>query len=263
MGQTRILFTDSDLIRHMADLFNAMPYGGWIVVGFTLIGLSVWGYRRLHPQHRPNVKRVYALIILGLEIVRLIYYRDMGQFSPGILPLHLCSLTVFLIVIYAFTSSKLVKESLYAMGLATSVLGFIYADSLLRDGLNFVSIQSFISHGLMVGFIFMTVFAKEITPELKRLPGVFGLYLILAAGVYVFNKTYHTHFWFLNGSIGMFPLTVIESVFGNPGYIFIVMGLIVLAWGLLYLPLLIQHFTKKTKRSNHASIDPNPNVVED
>ena len=73
MGKERILFNDYDLIRHLAELFNAVPYGGWIVVGLTLIGGSVWGYRRLNLKHRPTLKRVYTLIILSLEIVRLIY----------------------------------------------------------------------------------------------------------------------------------------------------------------------------------------------
>lgn len=256
MGHERILFNDSDLIRQLAAFLSAIPYGGWLMVGFSLVGLSVWGYRQLNLKHRGAFKRGYALILLGLEIVRLIYYRDMGQFSPGILPLHLCSLTVFLIFIYAFTNNRLVKESLYAMGLVSSVFGFIYADSLLRDGLNFVSIQSFISHGFMVGFIFMTVLAKEISPELKRLPGVFVLYLVLAAGIYDFNKTYTTHFWFLNGSIGMFPLNRIESVFGNPGYIFFVMGVIVFVWGLLYLPVIIPFFTKENQRTPDPITDP-------
>lgn len=206
---------------------------GAIVVFIVLLSIF---YTRLRPYQKKQFKKSFALFIIFFELLRQIIYLVLGRYELGLLPLHLCGLTEVLILFHAFTKNKVVKESLYAMGLIGALMALLFADWLVYPVLHFQSIHSFVMHGLLMGYIVMLIWSQELKPNEKLLPQVFILFFLICFGLYYFNKQYDTNFFFLNYPSPGSPLVIFEQWVGNPGYIGLTVVLLFVVWFILYLP---------------------------
>lgn len=205
-----------------------------VIVVFIIL-LSIF-YTRLKPYQKRQFKRSYALFIIFFELLRQITYLVLGRYELGLLPLHLCGLTELLILLHAFTKNKVIKESLYAMGLIGALMALLFADWLVYPVIHFQSIHSFVMHGLLLGYIVMLIWSQELKPNEKLLPQVFILFFLICFGLYYFNKQYGTNFFFLNYPSPGSPLVIFEQWVGNPGYIGLTVILLFIVWIIMYLP---------------------------
>lgn len=206
---------------------------GAIVVFIVLLSIF---YTRLRPYQKKQFKKSFALFIIFFELLRQIIYLVLGRYELGLLPLHLCGLTEVLILFHAFTKNKVIKESLYAMGLIGALMALLFADWLVYPILHFQSIHSFVMHGLLLGYIVMLIWSQELKPNEKLLPQVFIFFFLICFGLYYFNKQYGTNFFFLNYPSPGSPLVIFEQWVGNPGYIGLTVLLLLIVWFILYLP---------------------------
>jgi hypothetical integral membrane protein (TIGR02206 family) len=205
-----------------------------IIVVFIIL-LSIF-YTRLKPYQKRQFKKSYALFIIFFELLRQITYLVLGRYELGLLPLHLCGLTELLILLHAFTKNKVIKESLYAMGLIGALMALLFADWLGYPVVHFQSIHSFVTHGLLLGYVVMLLWSQELKPNEKLLPQVFILFFLICFGLYYFNKQYGTNFFFLNYPSPGSPLVIFEEWVGNPGYIGLTVILLLIVWFIMYLP---------------------------
>ena len=222
-----------------------------MVVGMVLISLY---YRSLREPQRDRFKKGMAWFILGLEIVRQVIYLVMGRYRVEYLPFHLCGITEFTIFIYAYTKNKTARESLYALGIIGALMALAFADWLHLPLFNFQSIQSFLIHGALIAFILMLLVAGEIKPEVKRLPKVFMVHLVIFIATFFFNKAFDTNFFFLNYPSPGSPLVLFEEIAGNPGYNLLTFGLLLVIWVILYLPWMIFNREKKNYKYNYKEV---------
>jgi len=205
-----------------------------VIVVFIIL-LSIF-YTRLKPYQKRHFKKSYALFIIFFELLRQITYLVLGRYELGLLPLHLCGLTELLILLHAFTKNKVIKESLYAMGLIGALMALLFADWLGYPVVHFQSIHSFVTHGLLLGYVVMLLWSQELKPNEKLLPQVFILFFLICFGLYYFNKQYGTNFFFLNYPSPGSPLVIFEEWVGNPGYIGLTVVLLLIVWLIMYLP---------------------------
>ena len=208
----------------------------WLGAIFVFIILLSIFYSRLKPYQKKQFKKTYALFILFFELLRQIIYLVLNRYELGLLPLHLCGLTELLIFFHAFSKNKIIKESLYAMGLIGALMALLFADWLVYPVLHFQSIHSFVMHGLLLGYIIMLLWSQELKPNEKLLPQVFILFFLICFGLYYFNKQYGTNFFFLNYPSPGSPLVLFEQWVGNPGYIGLTVVLLLVVWFIMYLP---------------------------
>lgn len=205
----------------------------FIVLFIILLSLF---YKRLKPFQKRQFKKSYALFIVFFELLRQIIYLMLGRYELSLLPLHLCGITEVLILFHAYSKNKVVKESLYAMGLLGALMALAFADWLIYPVWHFQSIHSFVMHGLLLGYVLMLLWSQELKPNEKLLPQVFMLFFLICFGLYYFNKQYGTNFFFLNYPSPGSPLVMFEQWVGNPGYIGLTLILLFVVWFILYLP---------------------------
>ncbi len=226
----------SDIPEHLRLSLYGRTHLLWLgAIAIFIVLLSIF-YTRLKPYQRKQFKKTYALFILFFELLRQIIYLVLGRYELGLLPLHLCGLTEFLIFFHAFTKNKIIKESLYAMGIIGALMALLFADWLIYPLWHFQSIHSFVMHGLLLGYIIMLLWSQELRPNYKLLPQVFILFFLICFGLFYFNKQYGTNFFFLNYPSPGSPLVMFEEWVGNPGYIGLTVVLLLIVWFIMYLP---------------------------
>lgn len=193
-------------------------------------------YKALKPRQRSKFKKQLAWFIILFELLRQIIYIQLGRYEWGLLPLHLCGITEFTIFIYAYTNNKYVKESLYSLGIVGALMALLFADWLIYPVLHFQSIHSFVQHGALFTFVLMLLVSGELRPNARHLPVVFMGLVLMVIPIYFLNHVLNTNFFFVNYPSPGSPLVLFEQIAGNPGYIALTIGLLLVVWIVMYLP---------------------------
>ena len=193
----------------------------WLFAGGSGLVLGCFAYRKALPERRPGLRQLTAGLALALELWR-----------AG-LPLHLCSLSIYLCFFHALTGRPGLGQFLYAFTLPGAAFALLFPDWAGQPLFGFVTVSSFLLHFLLVLYPLMQVAAGELRPELRRLPGCIGRMLLLALPVYGLNKLWNTNYMFLNLPPAGSPLALFAFL-GNPGYLLGYLPLALGVWALLY-----------------------------
>ena len=179
-------------------------------------------------------KKITALSLIILIILRVIYVCAVGANVVYDLPLHLCSIAGFVCFIYEFTYDRmnrfikdLLSQVLYALCLPGAVLAIIFSDGTAYPVIHFITIQSNLFHALIVMYVLLRLIDKDVVPSVRKAPLNF-LFLIFTAGpVYLFDRHFRANYMFLlNPSKGS-PLESIYTSHGYAAYL-LVYGLLVI-----------------------------------
>ena len=73
-------------------------------------------------------------------------------------------------------------------------------------------------------------------PSMRLLPRCFGILAALSAAVYVFDRAFQANYLFLISPAPGSPLEWFAALLGRPGYVLGYVPMLVLVWGILYLP---------------------------
>jgi len=212
----------------------------WAVTTVIFIVLTVFVFRRQSEKTRNRVLLVLAIFIVSIELIDWIWYIIIGHYSlRNNLPLHLCSISVFLEAAAIFASrNKLLKEFTYALSMPAAFM------ALLTPGwtypfISFQYLRSAMSHSLLILIPVLLVWGSGFRPDYRRLPRCFLLLMCfvgMAAGA---NALFDSNYMFLSYVPGDTTLQVFERWFGHPGYIFVEVVLLMIIWIILYTPWII------------------------
>ncbi len=203
--------------------------GFWILL-CLLLGA---GYGRWDERTRRRCRRVLAVLLILDELFKDVSTLVTGRFRPDFLPLHLCSINIFLIVADAVRPVDSLREILYAVCLPGAFFALLFPGWAYLPLQNALCIHSFTVHILLFLYPFLLLrggFRPQFRRFLRRLP----FCLPVVAGVYVFNKIFGTNFMFLNFAGTGNPLSLFERFLGNPGYLAGIPILCALSWAVLY-----------------------------
>lgn len=192
----------------------------WLVfIGFVCL----WGGKWFCMQ--PHDKQILAKKILGTLLPCMELYRDIvlfltGHFDRGFLPVHLCSMALWIALFYAYTESELLGVLYLLLCVPGGLSALFFPDWNMYPFLNYMHLHAFFSHGAIVLFGVFIFFSDEIelTPYKIWIPIAFCL--TVGPVVYWLNCRLGTNFWFINTpSLGS-PLEIIYGFTGNKWYIF-------------------------------------------
>lgn len=189
-----------------------------------------------------------SLLLPLLEIVQMIWYKSIGQFSFGYtLPLHLCSLMSVLLPLMAFTKNALLKEYSYAIGLASALMAIITPDVYFYPSFSFIYLQSMLVHGIICFIPIFLIFGMGFRPNIRNLPKVIGMLIGLSILITPVNYITDGNYFFLRFPAIGSPMEIFADLVGSPWYLIPTLLLGCVLWVMLYIPFVAMTLITKLK----------------
>ena len=217
------------------SLFGTYHIGWLIFIIITVVLVSKY-FKKSDVKNRKVIQKSIAWFILLFEIFKDIYLIIGDEFSVKYLPFELCSLAIFAIFYHAYTDSNIIGEMLYNIFLPGAIAALLFCNWTYRPIFGFMCSFSFIFHLSLVTYSVMVLYAGIVKPNKNRILNSVLFLAIAGLIIYPLNKMWDTNFMFLNAPSPGSPLVPLESIFGNPGYIFGLACIIILLWVVIYLP---------------------------
>ena len=205
----------------------------WLAFFAALSVILILKYRKWDDKKRHKCLVVITCLLLADELMKYIATAGTGRFELGYLPLHACSINLFVASWYTFKPSDIVAEALYAECLPGAIMALLFPSWAKLPPLNIMHIHSFTVH-ILLALYPMLLLAGGFKPNFKRLTKALPAFAVVAAAGFCFKKVFGTNFMFLNGGGSGNPLAWAEVYLGNPGYMLIIPVLLAIIWGIMY-----------------------------
>ena len=225
----------------------------WLTMSFILILVTVLIYKRQKTLVRQRIQKTLVILIAFLDVSRWVWAACIGHYSiVEMLPLHLCSLSVWLEMAAVFTGKPMLKEFGYALGMPGALFSILTPDWGAYPFLSYQYLQASLGHTLLVMVPIIWVWGDGFRPDFRRLPKLFGALVMFAIPVALIDLLLGSNYLFLCEAPKDTPLELFENWFGNPGYLFPVIILILIVWLILYLPWIIKARLHKPDEPGNA-----------
>ena len=174
-------------------------------------------------------------MLLADEAVLVIAMLATGQWNWSYLPLHLCSIHIFLCTACTMTGKDWCKEELYALCTPGAAIALLCPGWLGTKAWSLINLHSVTLHGLLVLYPVLLV-AGGFRPQVRRLPAVLAFLFGSALPIYFLNKVLYTNFYFLNGPTSSPVTALFTQWFGEQWYLLGFLPAVALVLAGMYLP---------------------------
>lgn len=215
-------------------------YGAFCVAGIAAL---CFAYKRADGARRRLLRRSVGAGTAGLELLRALLLMAAGQYGLGHLPLHLCTMAAYILLLHSLRGGRITGQFLYAFCMPGALTAILLPDWHYYPALHFMSFCGFVLHMLIAGYVLMLFAGGDLIPEPRALPACLRTMLTLALPVYVFDRLTGTNYMFLNWPPEGTPLTYFAAL-GRPGYLLGFLPMIAAVWVLLYGPLFLRQNRK-------------------
>lgn len=222
----------------------------------VIILLLVLSRKKFNTKNKENLRDTMAAILILNEITWHLWNFFYDTWSiQKMLPLHVCSVLVWLSALMLINKSYRIYEFAYLLGIGGALQALLTPDLGIYGFPHYRFYQTFISHGLIViAALYMTI-AEEMRPTWKSLIRVFAFTNLYMVAVYGINTLIHSNYLYVNGK----PPTasVLDLLPDWPIYLLYVEGLGLVTIFVLYLPFLIKDSVEayKIRKANTERID--------
>ncbi len=194
------------------------------------------GYARADEKRRARMRKAFAVLLLMDEAFKQIGLQIGGNFDASYLPLHLCSINIFLIALHAWRPSEALDNFLYYICIPAATAALLFPTWTSLPAMNFMFLHSTSVHILLAVYPMMLFAAGDIRPSAKRIGKSLLLLLVMAVPIYAVNCLLNTNFMFLMYAPDGNPLAWFRDRFGSHWIGFPV--LLAAVGGVMYLPVL-------------------------
>ena len=195
------------------------PFGpchlAWLAA-FVLF--ATWGslfYRKQNAHGRTVMRRVLAAAIVADELLKMTVLFIGGNYSADYLPLHLCSINIFLIAWHAVRPNRTLDNFLYVVCIPGAISALLTPNWSSLPLSNLMHIHSFTVHILLASYPIILLAGKDIRPDPRQLPKCLALLGVLALVALGANLLFDTNFMFFMEAPAGTPLAWFEQVCGN------------------------------------------------
>lgn len=212
-------------LSHLLELAVAVLF----VIAVTTL------YKKADEKARKRLSFAFVVAVLLDELFKHVGLLAYGNWLPDYLPLHLCSVNIFMIVIFHYTKNQLVGNFLWSLCIPGALLALVFPNWKMLPVLNFMHLHSTSIHVLLLAYPIMMIYAGEIKRDYRLIPKILVLLILVTIPGLLVNLGYDTNFMFLNRPAEGSPLELFEQWFGSHLWGFVVLLPVVLA--LMYMPI--------------------------
>ncbi len=179
---------------------------------------------RLEAPGRNKVLKTIPVLMLFMEIFKDGFLLRVHRFSLGFLPLHVCSIGIFVFLVREYAHSRRVKdfcgELSYVLIMPASFAACVFPDwTVYYPAWNFMNLYSYLWHGLLLLYPLLLRMTGEIKPSIRHIWRPVLFLLVVTPAIYFFDKRFQCNYFFVNTAPAGTPLEWIASVWGGPGYL--------------------------------------------
>ena len=187
----------------------------WLAVFFLFVVGSSLFYRKLNESGRRTMRLVLACAILADELLKMTVLLLGGNYLARYLPLHLCSVNIFLIAWHAAKPNQMLDNFLYTVCMPGALFPLLTPTWHTLPPTSLMHIHSFTVHILLATYPIVLLVGGDIRPNLRQLPKSLGLLAVLTFAAYGANLLFDTNFMFLMEAPEGTPLVWFEQMFGS------------------------------------------------
>ena len=228
-------------------LFGTVHLVELAVSALFILGMAVW-YRRAGARTRRRILVGVTAALLADEAALLLGMALTGQWNWSYLPLHLCSINVFVCLYNTLTDQNWCKEELYALCIPGAALALLCPSWLdVPSWWTLINLHSISIHALLVLYPVLLV-VRGYRPSARRAPQVLAFLFGSALPIYFLNKPLNTNFYFLNNPYGNVITSAFTRLLGEKYYILGFLPAIAVALCLMYLPWVVADARHKKRK---------------
>lgn len=166
-----------------------------LYIGFAALSCKL--YKAADEKKRAQLRGLFAVLLLADEAFKQIGLQIGGNFNWDYLPLHLCSINIFLIALYAWKPSRLLDNFLYFICIPAATAALLFPTWTSLPAANFMFWHSTSVHILLAAYPIMLFSGGDIRPSVRYMGKCFLLLLAMAVPIYCVNLLLDTNFMFL------------------------------------------------------------------
>ena len=198
----------------------------FILLTLTVVGIIVALHFTAH-KNKSEVKEIIkkcTLVLWVLEIIKIIFNLATGNAkNPNTyVPLYFCSLVLYAGLLSSFADGILKKVGDLFLATGGVVAGLVFIISPLTSLTNyplfhFISVQSFVLHGIMIYIGLLINKTKYIEYDFKDMKYYFNFIVLFGVVALIVNKFLGTNLMFVSNN---YPGTFIEIIYKMMGRFF-------------------------------------------
>ena len=194
------------------------------VITILIVLVLTYGLLKLSNRKKILIMKFIPVVMLFMEIFKDAFLISVHRFSVAYLPLHVCSIGIFIFLLREYLSWKWAKtlfgELAYVLIMPGSIAALLFPDwTIDYPVLNFMNLYSYAWHGALVLYPLLLRRSGLIQPSVKHIHWPILFLLVITPLIYLFDKHYGCNFFFVNWPVPGSPLSFFASFLGNPGYL--------------------------------------------
>ena len=223
-------------------------------VTLVMVVLFAFLYRKADEKKQRIILKVIPIFMAALEIFKDMFLIKVHRFGLGYLPLHVCSIGIFVFMLREFLPWKKVKDIFGEVSVILIMPGalaaLIFPDwTYVYPVLNFINLHSFVWHGLLVLYPLLLLMRGDVKPSVKHIHYVLLFLCVVVPPIYAFDKRFGCNYFFVSRPEVSTPLEWIYNITGSKGYLIgygiLTVSVILAEYMVLYVLKRIFHGTKK------------------
>lgn len=227
-----------DTVETIETGVGFFAFGGlhliWLVFFIFVLVANCLLFHKLSQSGRNKWKKVIAILIVLDELFKMAMLAIGDRYSAGYLPLHLCSINIFIVAYHAWKPNRTIGAFLYTVCIPGAIAALLFPSWAELPLGNFMHLHSFTIHILLALYPLVLVINGEIQISVRNIPKCLLMLIGMAIPIYLINMILDTNFMFLMSVEEGNPLYLFEQLWGNHllGYPVIIAGVLVV----MYLP---------------------------
>ena len=205
----------------------------WLGIFVLFVALCSVFYRKADEAGKARWRKGLMIALIADELWKMLWLTVGGNYEFSYLPLHLCSINIFLIAYHALKSNRVLGNYLYTVGIPGALAAMLFPTWTELPAGNFMYLHSFTVHILLAGYPLILTLAGDIKPDWRQIPRCLLLLLCMAVPIYGINLLLDTNFMFLMSADPGNPLYIFEQLWGNHllGFPIIIAGVLLVMHG--------------------------------